>query len=421
MPEPPSFGLSPAQTLAHVASGYPTPGFARVWRQWWSDIAHRGAWFVEGREAARFRSPAAAGAEGVTDVVETIDGARIGARLVFSPDARPDRGDSTSAASTAATAAASTAATATDPALVCVQLHGYAVEPGAPLTDDLPKPLDLDGPRETPPPTDPAVGTRAAPAAPVGLAVLKLRLRGYPGSQADAGELTRRPPGYAAHAVHDEHHWPVTLAVRDVVSALLACRRRWPRARLAMWGESFGGGLAAIAAGVLALAPDEAAPRLDRLVLALPTLGDWSWRLDHPATGGLGAEIAAFLDKPPAARAAAIRNLVNHDATYHARRIHCPVLCKLAAADGVVPAPAAAAVFNALGAGPGDKQRLVTRFGHYAPSPDADAAERTAAFADARRHVLFDRAALAFLDPAREPRDALHRLNALFHREQPIA
>jgi hypothetical protein len=60
--------------------------------------------------------------------------------------------------------------------------------------------------------------------------------------------------------------------------------------------------------------------------------------------------------------------------------------------DDVVPAPAAAAVFNALGSDPGCKWRFVVKRGH------ADGG-----IADARRHALFDRLVREFLGPDEDP------------------
>src|SRR5690606_12115974 len=61
-----------------------------------------------------------------------------------------------------------------------------------------------------------------------------------------------------------------------------------------LYGESLGGGLAVIAASQLA----GRLPRahfIDRLALGLPSLGDWPWRLAHPAQG-TGADVAKVLD-----------------------------------------------------------------------------------------------------------------------------
>jgi hypothetical protein len=77
------------------------------------------------------------------------------------------------------------------------------------------------------------------------------------------------------------------------------------------------------------------------------------------------------------------------DAVHHARAATCPVLCKLALRDDVVPAPSAAAVFNAL-ASP-QNWAFWTRFGHY-----------DGGIADARRHELFERVHPAFADPVLE-------------------
>ena len=136
-----------------------------------------------------------------------------------------------------------------------------------------------------------------------------------------------------------------------------------------------------------------------RLVIGLPTMGDWPWRLALPenaAEAGAGGRIRRFLLDHPNLRADAMTTLRVFDAAVHARRITCPVLCKLAARDDVVPAPAAAAVFNALGSDPGLKWRFVTHYGHF-----------DGGLADLRRHAMFEKVAADFLDPAKKPDDAM--------------
>jgi hypothetical protein len=58
----------------------------------------------------------------------------------------------------------------------------------------------------------------------------------------------------------------------------------------------------------------------------------------------------------------------------------------------VVPAPSAAAVFNALGTPRALKWRYVVRYGHF-----------EGGIRDARAHARFERLAERFLDPAVEP------------------
>ncbi|HRJ50853.1 MAG TPA: hypothetical protein PKU91_09975, partial [Phycisphaerales bacterium] len=78
------------------------------------------------------------------------------------------------------------------------------------------------------------------------------------------------------------------------------------------------------------------------------------------------------------------------DAVVHAAEVRAPTLCKLAERDDVVPAPSAAAVYNAIGTDPVAKWRFVTPYGHF------DGGIR-----NARRHAIFDKVVELFLDPSR--------------------
>jgi len=128
-----------------------------------------------------------------------------------------------------------------------------------------------------------------------------------------------------------------------------------------------------------------------RLAIGVPTFGDWVWRLADPARMALGggAELLALLRSLEGEEGADTLRLC--DAAVHAAMVRIPTLCKLALRDEVVPAPAAAAVFNALGTDPGSKWRFLVPEGHTEPS-----------LACARRHALFERCVADFLDPARE-------------------
>jgi len=164
---------------------------------------------------------------------------------------------------------------------------------------------------------------------------------------------------------------------------------------LYLHGESFGAGLAVMAA---AQSPEQIA--FDRIAIGLPTFGDWSWRLADPRrlALGSGAHLLAMLRSlgAPEDAPAAVQILRLCDSVVHAARVRRPVLCKLALRDEVVPAPSAAAVFNALGADPGLKWRFVVPEGHAEFS-----------IAGARREALFERAVDDFLDPAVSPAEAM--------------
>ena len=119
---------------------------------------------------------------------------------------------------------------------------------------------------------------------------------------------------------------------------------------------------------------------------------DWRWRIGRYGSGA-GASVSAALTAARQDDRRLRRSLLLFDAALHARRVQCPVLCKLAGRDDVVPAPAAAAVFNALP--DGQKWRFLARYGHF-----------DGGLADARRHGQFERVSRFFLNFSRSPEDA---------------
>lgn len=252
-------------------------------------------------------------------------------------------------------------------------------------------------------------------AAESGLAILLIRVRGFPGS--DVHELRPATRGEPVSPVQDggaawiatgfepapptEHaerfDWVYAHACADVAVACRALRRRLrDGAPVYLYGESLGGGLAVLAASMLA-----ATEPVERLVLAQPSGGDWHWRLEH-APGGLAAGLAAVLARAGPLRDALLDTLQLFDAAIHARRVRGDVLCRLALRDDVVPAPCAAAVFNALDSPVGRRWRFITPYGHF-----------DGGLANARRHALFERAARDFLDPRRQPAEAMARWEPL--------
>lgn len=194
--------------------------------------------------------------------------------------------------------------------------------------------------------------------------------------------------------------WVYPQGVADVFQACRALRW-WLAGRgvstpsIFLHGESFGGGLALPAASKLAGRGIERA-HIGRLVLGLPTMGDWPWRLAHPVRSGSGTEIATLIERRPEGADLIRLRLRLLDSVVHAGRIRCPVLCKLAERDEVVPAPTAAAVFNAMRVDPGMKWRFVVPDGHAETG-----------LANARRHLEFERCMTDFLDPTRDPASAM--------------
>lgn len=245
-----------------------------------------------------------------------------------------------------------------------------------------------------------------------GVACLSIRLRGFPGSARDGGLFTDHPAGWICQGLSElvaaedappsvqVATWIVPQAVADIVNAARALSR-WMSgaAPVYLFGESLGAGLAVIAA-----ARGRRLVKIERLALELPSMGDWRWRLDRDRENAQGWE------RTPNSAGFHVRTLLRQhqqnadrfmdalricDAVVHAPEVTVPAVCKLAERDEVVPAPCAAAVYNALGTDPDLRWRFVVPYGHF------DGGLR-----NARRHALFERAVDLFLDPQRTPHDA---------------
>ncbi|MEM8835000.1 MAG: acetylxylan esterase [Planctomycetota bacterium] len=331
---PDDFGLNPAATLAHVADPTPPPGFLQFWCAWQERVD---------AVVPAFRDPLpgehdVTGPALATHVLESVGGARIGCRI-----SQPSE----------------------TPRCVVVALHGYVID-------------------------EPTIPERVS-WCPNDAVCVNVRVRGYPGSTWGDADADTVDTGYITIGLADEQSWILGGAVADVLLAVRAARAQWPHLPVSLAGESFGGGLAVIATSLLN--PCEAP---DRLALGLPTFGDWDWRLERSARAGSGLEIEHFIRDRRDQETRIRRTLRQFDATVHAKRIAVPTICKLACADDVVPAPSAAAVFNALGTPAGEKWRFITPFGHY-----------DGGIANARRHALFERLAKRFLTCAESPAEAI--------------
>ncbi|MHC4991724.1 MAG: acetylxylan esterase [Planctomycetota bacterium] len=216
------------------------------------------------------------------------------------------------------------------------------------------------------------------------MAVLCLRVRGFPPSTIDFDDLG---VSWILHSIESAEQWVLRGAVIDVVTAVRAMRHHFgPDVPLVLHGESFGGGLAVLAGAQLFRLGE---PPF-RLILALPSLGDWRWRLGRYCNGA-GGQINMLLEALRDDQEAVLRSLALFDATLHATDIDCPVFCKLALRDDTVPAPSAAAVFNALATPTARRGRFVTGFGHF-----------DGGLSDARRHALFERLHPVFGDPGQD-------------------
>lgn len=362
---PSDFGLSPLRTLSRVADPLPHPEFSVFWQLWKKRLQ-------DPRPELVARAAGGAGAaavdpsdESATHGFVSLGGVRIGARLLLPPAGVPVRAG-------------------------LVTTHGYAAAGLLAERDAL-----------------------FTPVRALGVAVLCVRVRGYAGSRLDVGDLTSgggegmgwitRGLDAAGESAEATLSWVWPQAVADVYNACRALR--WHLEGMAaggaawggeapgvyLHGESFGGGLAVAAAAMLT-GRERERTGVSRLVISLPTMGDWPWRLSNPAGSGMGAQVAALLRERPAQAERIVARLRVCDSVPLAMKIRCPVLCKLALRDEVVPAPSAAAVFNALGVDPGHKWRFVVPVGHA-----------EAGLANARRHAEFDRCATDFLDPATDP------------------
>lgn len=358
---PDDFGLSPLETLAHVGVGAPARDHSAFWAHWEQAVA---ACVPELRP--RTHEEPDPSDTSATHEFESLRHVRIGATLLLPPGAKRN------------------------PAAIragVLALHGYAAPP----------PLGAEEQAWT-------------PLLERGTAVLAIRVRGFPGSRLDARSLTPEGPGHDLGFVtygldarvskpEDAMVWSIPQAVADVALACRALRTYLdrlpgPRRPLYLTGTSFGGGLAVVAAA-------HGAPgSFDRLCISLPAMGDWTWRLAHRdrCRHGMGGEVWNFLTLHAARAAEIVEVLRLCDTVVHAGRVRCPTLCGLALRDEVVPAPAAAGVFNALACDPGRKWRFILPAGH------AEAGVR-----NARRHALFARFTLDFLDPGLTPDEALDR------------
>ncbi|MER6618020.1 acetylxylan esterase [Streptomyces xantholiticus] len=129
-------------------------------------------------------------------------------------------------------------------------------------------------------------------------------------------------------------------------------------------GESFGGGL-----GALALPWDE---RFAAAQLQVPTFGNHPLRLTLPCVGSGEAVRRHHRDHP-----GIVDVLAYYDAATAATRMRIPVLVAPALFDPSVPPPGQFAVYNAL---PGPRELHVLQAGHFAHNGDdlAEQALRTA-------------------------------------------
>lgn len=197
-------------------------------------------------------------------------------------------------------------------------------------------------------------------------AVLFPCLRGL--SRSARPGLSSDPMWHVLHDIQDRDAYVLGGCVEDLwtaISALLALFPELP-AHIGLSGESFGGGIAA-----LATPWDE---RIARTELVLPTFGHHALRRTLSMTGS-GAAITRFAEAHPQVMA----TLAWFDAAVAARFIEVPVLAGLALFDPAVPPPGQFAIYNALT----KNKRLVTFDAGHFSYPD-EAAQRRRLLDDAR-------------------------------------
>ncbi len=368
MIEPDDFGLPGVRTFAHVGDPTPAADHSVFWNHWYAAVTAE-------QPAIRRRVTEDPSDPTVTHEFDSggAGGVRIGGRLILPPDGRRVKSG-------------------------LVVVHGTS-------------------PREC------AVeDARWRRAAERGVMVFAIRLRGFPGSQRETGDL-RTPDAVGAGWIGrgldapTQDDWIVPHAAADVVNACRALRA-WLHGQagdgvdaepestdhplVALYGESLGGGLAVIAAAQLA----GRLPRahyIDRLALSLPSLGDWPWRF-HQRPCGSGADIEKILTHHAARRDELVARVRLCDAVVHATKVRRPTLARLAVKDDVVPAPTAAAVFNAIDADPARKWRFLVPYGHI-----------DGGITNARRHALFERCLADFLDPVARPIQLMEPWEPVMH------
>jgi cephalosporin-C deacetylase-like acetyl esterase len=343
--EPTDFSMTPISTLSYVADPTLSRRHSPFWSHWDESVAALHPTLTE-----YTGDPQTAGDPGVTHTFSSLNDVTIGARLVMPRDILK-------------------------PSAVVVMLHGYE---SAPLDDE-------------------------NPWSDSGVAVLQLRIRGFSGSQFETGDLKKADPenhGWICHGLLDMETWILPGAIADVVCACKALIDRFGAGTpIMLYGESFGGGLAVLAASRLA-----GTGIVSRIAVGLPSMGAWRWRLDqtgehaNPGSTGINAEVMAWINLHRDREDQIAENLAICDSAIHARRVRIPALFKLAERDDVVPAPSAAAVYNALGTDAGLKHREVVRHGHF-----------DSGIADGRRHANWKNLAIEFLDPANVPALLIHR------------
>jgi len=354
------------RTFAHIGDPVPASDHAPFWKRWFESL-------VEHTPALVRRTAPDPSDPGATHEFDSIGGVNIGARLVL-----PSNNTRVCAS--------------------LVTVHG----------DHTPDPLEISA-------------RRWQCVADEGIAVLLIRLRGYPGSQRSTGDLTQSDDqgnawitrGFDAQKHED---WIVPQAVADVCNACRVMRNALlhrdtdtdiqvdesiDHPGVYLHGSSLGGGLAAISAAQL-IGKLRGESIIDRLAIGTPSLGDWPRRFEQPR--GTAVHLKRILDKNPNRSDELMARLKLCDAIVHGRKVRIPTIGMLARHDKVVAPECAAAVFNSIDADPGRKWRFLIEHGHH----EGDTSNN-------RRIALYRRALCDFFDPHRAPMEALKGWESLMH------
>lgn len=191
-----------------------------------------------------------------------------------------------------------------------------------------------------------------------GFSAIGVDVRGF-GRSRDA-IVGLSPYGYVVTGVDSPLHSILRGAVCDYIQAYrVALALGYSPQRVVFQGFSFAGGLALMAAAVLAMSQGANAPRGPRLIaLGAPTFGHLKLRLQKCESGS-GKQVAEYIDEHPSLAAKVENTLSYFDATFFAPFLlkgnahpHVKILGGVGLHDPIVPAETVFAIFNALEAGP---------------------------------------------------------------------
>jgi cephalosporin-C deacetylase-like acetyl esterase len=367
MDDPVSTPPEDVRTFAHIGDPVPVPDHGPFWKQWFAQLIEHSPTLAR-RETIDESDPSA------THEFESFGGANIGARLVLPSDGRGVKAS-------------------------LVTVHG----------DGVPDPLDVNG-------------RRWQQVADRGVAVLLIRLRGYPGSRKGVGNLTESNEignTWITRGFDSQDHaeWVLPHGIADVCNACRVMRNALlhrdtdldipvddsiDHPGVFLHGSSLGGGLAVISAAQL-IGKLRGESIVDRLAIATPSLGDWMTRLNHPS--GTAAQLRRVIDENPERREELLTRTRLCDAVVHGRRVRVPTFSMLAKRDAVVAPTTAAAVLNAIDSDPGRKWRFLIEQGHFEGDVGVN-----------RRIAMYRRALCDFFDPGVAPIRSMKRWEPSMHR-----